>query len=244
MANNYFLFKEFTILQEKAAMKVTTDACLFGAWAANKLAEKDQTDLQILDIGTGTGLLSLMLIQKTTSALIDAIEIDRNAYEQAIENVMDSRWKEKIQVFHADIKSFESEKKYDIIISNPPFYENELKAVNLKKNLAHHNDGLLLSEIVELIKKFLAPGGQFYLLFPYKRYEELKKLLTVHYFQLDDLSLVKQTVSHDYFRIMLCGSLPPSIPFETACNEISIKDKDDNYTPAFIKLLKDYYLYL
>ena len=113
MANNYFRFKQFTIQQDKAAMKVTTDGCLFGAWVAKQIGEQPMTAVKLLDVGTGTGILSLMIAQKNPDCSIDAVEIDNNAYEQANENIISSPWKENIQVFHADIKSFEPGKKYD-----------------------------------------------------------------------------------------------------------------------------------
>lgn len=244
MSNSYFRFKQFTIQQDKAAMKVTTDSCLFGAWVAKKMAEHTGTSIQLLDIGTGTGLLSLMLAQKNTGCTIDAIEIDRNAYEQALENVMNSPWKEKIHVLHADIKLFEPRKKYDIIISNPPFYEKELKAEDENKNIAHHNAGLSFSDLFEVIKRQLSPEGYFYLLLPYKRNEEIRKLVFEHRFELSQLVLVRQSVNHGYFRIMLCGRLPSEKKEETVLDEMAIKDNNDNYTPSFTSLLKDYYLYL
>lgn len=244
MSNSYFRFKQFTIQQDKAAMKVTTDSCLFGAWVAKKMAEHTGTSIQLLDIGTGTGLLSLMLAQKNTGCTIDAIEIDRNAYEQALENVMNSPWKEKIHVLHADIKLFEPRKKYDIIISNPPFYEKELKAEDENKNIAHHNAGLSFSDLFEVIKRQLSPEGYFYLLLPYKRNEEVRKLVFEHRFELSQLVLVRQSVNHGYFRIMLCGRLPSEKKEETVLDEMAIKDNNDNYTPSFTSLLKDFYLYL
>ena len=119
MSNNYFQFKQFTIHQDKCAMKVCTDACLFGAFVANEI--QDKTINHILDIGAGTGLLSLMLAQKSNAA-IDAVEIDKSTYEQAEENISQSSWKEKITVYNSGIADFYSNYKYDLIISNPPFF--------------------------------------------------------------------------------------------------------------------------
>lgn len=244
MANNFFRFKQFTLQQDKAAMKVTTDGCLFGAWVAKQIAEQTQTNVQLLDIGTGTGLLSLMIVQKNPACEIEAIEIDKNAYEQAIENVLSSPWKEKINIVHSDIKSFEPGKKYDIIISNPPFYEKELKAEDEKRNIAHHDGGLSFNELFSILKQHLNPGGHFYLLLPFKRNEEIRKLILEHQLELVQLTFIRQSVNHSYFRIMLCGKLPSEKKEETFIDEIAIKDNTDNYTPAFISLLKDYYLYL
>ena len=115
-------------------MKVTTDGCLFGAWIAENMKKESLLYNHCLDIGTGTGLLTLMLAQENEIA-IDAIEIDKDAFEQAVENVTASPWSGRIQVVHADVREFESENQYDVIISNPPFYERELKSDDAKKIL-------------------------------------------------------------------------------------------------------------
>lgn len=133
MANSYFQFKEFTVRQERASMKVCTDACLFGAYAANQLIFINPAEC--LDIGTGTGLLSLMLAQKIP-ANIDAVEIEYASYSQAKGNFEHSPWREQLNVFHTDINQFQSEKKYNCIISNPPFFEKDLKSEDEKKNAA------------------------------------------------------------------------------------------------------------
>jgi tRNA1Val (adenine37-N6)-methyltransferase len=131
-------------------MKVTTDACLFGAWVAKEINNEKILINNYLDIGTGTGLLSLMIAQKNSSVKIDSIEIDKEAAEQALENVNASSWKERINVIHADAKDFAFTKKYDLIVSNPPFYENELKSPDEKKNMAHHG-GLSLDKLIQAI---------------------------------------------------------------------------------------------
>src|SRR5688572_25058776 len=141
MPNTYFQFKQFTIHQDRSAMKVTTDACLFGAWCATEI---NQDNKRLLDIGTGTGLLSLMIAQKN-KLLIDAVEIEEQAAVQAVENVKASPWKESVHVIHKNIRDFNSEKKYNYIISNPPFYENELSGERMEKNIAHHDAGLKMS---------------------------------------------------------------------------------------------------
>ncbi|MGB3005267.1 MAG: methyltransferase, partial [Chitinophagaceae bacterium] len=163
MSNSFFQFKQFTIHQDKCAMKVTTDSCLFGAWAAEQVHNLEIEVNNILDIGTGTGLLSLMLAQNCNAA-IDAIEIDKQTATQATENVQVSPFSEKIKIHFADVHQFGFEKKYNIIISNPPFYENELKSEYKKKNIAHHNEGLLLKDLLTIIHKQLLPSGSFYLL--------------------------------------------------------------------------------
>ncbi len=233
-------------------MKVTTEGCLFGAWAAEKINNVAHPDSfgekliinTVLDIGTGTGLLSLMYVQKNPEASIDAIEIDDEAAAQAEENVRAVPFKNRVHVIHDDVRTFSFQHKYDLIISNPPFYENELKADSLKKNVAHHNEGLLLEELLTVIKNNLNPEGIFCLLLPYKRNEEIKRLITKNELAILQMTFVKQSFTHDYFRIMLMGKLKVDEPTKTEFAEISIWDEKQMYTTEFAELLKDYYLYL
>ena len=223
-------------------MKVTTDACLFGSLLPT--SSEGGGFRNILDIGTGTGLLALMYAQKKSSAIIDAIEIDKEAAVQANENVMASPWKERINVINADVKDYLFSKKYDLIISNPPFYENELKGISNKKNIAHHNEGLLLEELLVVIKNNLNADGSFCLLLPFKRNEEIKNLLLNNEFEILNLTLVKQSVKHDYFRVMLMGKFKTGETEKTEFDEIAVWNDQQAYTPEFTNLLKDYYLYL
>jgi len=243
MSTSYFQFKQFTIHQDRCAMKVTTDACLFGAWAAGIVSSQGLGVKNILDIGTGTGLLSLMLAQQC-NASIDTIEVDKDTFEQAGENIAASLWADRIKVFQGDARAFRFPVQYDIIISNPPFYEKELMSYNTKKNLAHHNEGLHLPELLVIIKKNIQPDGSFYLLMPYKRKEEIRKLFIETDLSIQQLTFLRQSADHNYFRIMLAGKLKTEKQAETMIDEISIKDKEGQYTPFFVKLLKDYYLYL
>ena len=254
MSNTYFQFKQFTIHQDRTAMKVTTDACLFGAWAGERVGSRvlgvgsresgDRRPVRVLDIGTGTGLLALMLAQKIEDSAIDAVELDPEAYQQAKENVEKTVWAIRVHIFKGDARSLIQNEKYDGIISNPPFYEKELKGDNKKKNIAHHNEGLLVPQLLQIIRDHIQPHGLFYLLMPYKRNEEIRELLSGRELSITELVLVRQSVKHDYFRIMIEGSLAMNKETETNLTEIAIKDESDNYTPAFVDLLKDYYLKL
>ncbi|MBI3139009.1 MAG: methyltransferase, partial [Sphingobacteriales bacterium] len=167
MANSYFQFRQFTIYQDQCAMKVTTDGCLFGAWVARELHEENKESQQYLDIGAGTGLLPLMIIQQNPECRFDAIEIDAPAYKQALSNITAAGRGGSVQLVHGDIHSFNPGKKYDCIISNPPFYEKELKGDNTRKNIAHHNEGLLLPDLLKRCGELLKEEGTFYLLLPY-----------------------------------------------------------------------------
>ena len=253
MPNNYFQFKQFTIQQEKAALKVSTDSCLFGAWVAeevrsmkyevrsadNSLATH-HSPLTILDIGTGTGLLMLMLAQKC-DALIDGIEIDEPSYQQAKENIEASPWKERLQLLNADVKHFNFTKKYDLIISNPPFYEGDLKSGIAHRNVAMHDEGLKLDELMTVVDANLTEDGSFAVLLPYVRAERMIELAKGVDLHLQTHVQVKQTVRHGFFRSMLLFNSKKNEP---TVEELSIKDESNQYTPEFTSLLKDYYLYL
>ena len=225
-------------------MKVTTDSCLFGAWIANQINNEQLIINNLLDIGTGTGLLALMYAQKNPHAQIDAIEIDEDSFEQAKENIATCPWNERIKFFWGDAKNFEFTCKYDVIISNPPFYENELKSDNLKRNLALHGNELTLDELLFVIQSNLSETGTFFLLLPYKRQEEIRKIFQKYKFSMQQIIYIRQSVKHDYFRMIIMGKRKSAESVETSFDEISIWDEKERYTNEFVELLKDYYLYL
>jgi tRNA1Val (adenine37-N6)-methyltransferase len=182
-----------------------------------------------------------MLAQKTTGS-IDSLEIEQDACEQAIVNVSFSPWKDRIRIINQDANSFVAASKYDTIISNPPFYENELKSPDLKRNMAHHS-GLTLTDLLSVIRKTLGDNGAFYLLLPHKRINELESQVSTFGLALTQKMMVRQSVRHDYFRVMVAGvhdikGVVPDI------DEMSIKGKEQHYTAEFVSLLEDYYLHL
>jgi len=219
-------------------MKVCTDACILGAWVADKINTGQINASTILDIGTGTGLLSLMLAQKS-SAEVEAIEIEENAFEQASGNFARSPWSERLQAFHADAKNFNLSKKYDLIISNPPFYEDDLLSAVHNKNIAKHNEALNLNELNSVVKKLLSSSGSFAVLLPYHRVGYFEKLAGENNFYLREKLCVKQTLRHEYFRaVSLFGQTNQIVTLK----ELVIKKEDGNYSEEFIELMKDYYL--
>ena len=237
-----FQFKQFTIHQENTAMKVTTDGCLFGAWVAHRLSQMGGKNLRILDVGAGTGLLSLMIVQQCPDAKIDAIELDPGSLQDCRDNFRNSPWPERLNAIAGDINEFTSIEPYDIIVSNPPFYENELESLDAGRQLAHHGKGLILDNLLSIIKKQLTPGGRFYLLLPWKRNKEIKEMTGSHGLFISSWLLARQTPAHDHFRILVEGRL--SDPILSEFNEIVIKNEAGDYTEEFKKLLKEYYLYL
>jgi tRNA1Val (adenine37-N6)-methyltransferase len=224
-------------------MKVATDACLFGSWVANE-DKGEQVTEKVLDIGSGTGLLSLMYAQKNPSSKIDSIEIDEDTCKQAMENVAASPFANGIDVIRGDAKTFAPPKKYDCIISNPPFYEKEITSNNEKKNIAHHYSGLRLEELLNIINENLSLSGTFYLLLPFKRNEEIRKILLKQRLRVSKIVFVRQSTQHNYFRMMIAGKFDQENRAETLMEEISIRNDQQQYTREFKELLKDYYLYL
>ena len=239
MAQHYFQFKQFKIEQDKCAMKVCTDACLFGALAAN--FGTVTKNITVLDIGTGTGLLSLMYAQKNDSAKIDAVEIDEDAFEQAKENVACSGW-ENITVHHQSVQEFSKARNacYDFVLSNPPFFENDLKSENEQRNTALHSSDLTLKELMETANKLLSENGTFCVLLPFSRMEYFIGQAEKTHLFLRKKILVRQTPEHDFFRSILFFTREFS---DCETEEITIK-KGDTYSLKFSELLRDYYLYL
>lgn len=224
-------------------MKVTTDACLFAAWCASVVYRQLSPVNRLLDIGTGTGLLSLMIAQKNDTVIIDAIEIDEQAAMQAASNFQSSPWKERFHIHHTSIQHFNQspDHLFDLIISNPPFFHNDLKSDNTKRNLALHSEALSLEELFLSIQKRITMNGKFAILLPFHRSDYFEKLVKDEKFFLEEKVSVKQTPHHPYFRSMLLFSKQSTV---TKQNEIMIKDEFNDYSPEFTALVKDYYLYL
>lgn len=238
MSNHFFQFKQFKVQQDQCAMKVCTDACLFGAWVSDLVIKQSFTS--ILDIGTGTGLLSLMLAQKTTAA-IDAVEIEAQAFLQAGDNFRHSPWTDRLQVIHTDIRLYNSGRQYDLIISNPPFFENDLRSVTENKNAAKHDSTLTLDKLIATAKELLQPAGLFAVLLPYHRSSYFTGMALEQGLYCYRRVHVKQTPRHDYFRTMLLFGFDKQA---TKDSTLTIKEHDGNYSGDFISLLREYYLYL
>ena len=238
MPNPYFQFKQFMIRQDQCAMKVCTDACILGAWFANKTPPWSQ----VLDIGSGTGLLMLMLAQKHKGE-IRGIELDLDAYRQLQHNIGQSPWRQMLKVFPGDVRSFTFPDKFDFIISNPPFYEGDLAAASDADNLARHSKELTLAELLAVIDANLTAEGSFGILLPYQRsawFEE--QAASAYGFSLREKLLVRQTPHHDFFRSILYFSRRRESFVPTS--ELTIQNNEGVYTQDFNELMREYYLYL
>jgi len=240
MANTFFKFKQFTVHQEHCAMKVCTDACIQGAFTAQHLVDNQIMVPAILDIGAGTGLLSLMLAQRT-SAAITAVELDAGAAQQATENFAASPWANRLTLTREDIRKLDGEAKYDFIITNPPFYEAALKSGHAQKDQAMHATNLSYKELIAAVGRQLTPSGRVSVLLPYAVFETFRELAAVAGYHLQEVLYVRQSVNHGFFRtigIFAAKKVNPII------QELSIYDDSNVYTSAFAALLQPYYLYL
>jgi tRNA1Val (adenine37-N6)-methyltransferase len=221
-------------------MKVCTDACLFGAWVANKLKQKEITPNKIMDIGCGTGLLSLMLAQNTT-VQIDAIEINAAAFLQATENIEASPFKNQVHTFHGPVEQFAAHEKYDFIICNPPFYENQLQSTKADRNAAMHETTLSFDELANALFNILSINGKAAILLPYDRVLAFEKILHAKSFFIEEQLNVQHTSTHPFFRSFLLISNQNTLP---RTSTLAIKNSTGDYTAEFCTLLKDYYLNL
>ena len=234
MSNSYFRFKQFTIQQDRSVMKVCTDSCILGAWTTKRLHEAKR----ILDIGTGTGLLPIMLAQNS-NAIIDCIELDHDSFKQAEENIQESPWSERIHIIEGDARHYPFQTKYDFIITNPPFYESDLRSPDQKKNKARHEESLTLDELISVIRSGLLNDGDFSILLPFHRSDYFEKLASVNGFFLHEKLTVRQTPVHPAFRsISLFGTKKPEL---VILNELIIKNSEGKNSFQFTELLKDFY---
>jgi tRNA1Val (adenine37-N6)-methyltransferase len=245
-------------------MKVCTDACLFGAWVSQKNLVQNANS--IIDIGTGTGLLSLILAQVTESskASISAIEIETHAATEASSNFNLSKWSDRLVPINDSIQNFtasiskddlvsnelnknNNKQLFDIVISNPPFYEGDLKSPDAKKNKAAHSTELPWSSLVENVSSLLTDTGSFFVLVPTLRAYTMQKLAEVNQLQLAEEVLVYNDAKHLPFRSFFhFRKAKSSIDKDISVlrNKIVIKNTDNTYSAEFTELLKDYYLHL
>ena len=241
MPNTYFQFKQFRIEQDRCALKVCTDACLFGAWVADQVNKIQPPVKNILDIGSGTGLLMLMLAQRSR-AHITGVEIDRASFEQSTENIAHSQWKERLNITYADICQYEAAEQFELIISNPPFFENDLRSSKSHKNLSKHDTGLTFSALTEQVNRLLKQDGMFAVLLPYHRTDEFLELAQEKDLWLYEIATLKQTPRHPHFRSILL--LRREAQKHIQESSIIIQDEEGEYSKEATALLRDYYLYL
>ena len=229
-----FQFKEFTIQQEKAAMKVGTDSILLGSWV--DIGEADR----ILDIGAGTGLLSLMTAQRSNAMTIDAVEIDAAAHEEAVTNFENSPWADRLFCYHSSIQEFKDEvdEKYDLILSNPPFFNPSDIQSATQRDVARQTHLLNHITLLKTTKNFLSKKGTCAFVIPYEMesfFVNLAKNMGLYVYRILH---TKDTNTADYKRSLLQFKLYKTNP---KIEELVLKDKDKSYSNSFIKLTKEFY---
>ena len=231
-----FQFKEFTIYQDKTAMKVGTDGVLLGAW----VDLSDQPD-SILDIGTGTGLISLQLAQKCNAMTIDALEIEPNAHEQAVENFENSDWGDRLFCYHASLQEFvdEIDEKYDLIISNPPFYTDTFKSVEEKRATARHTKTLSFEELLSATTKLLSPKGSCAFIIPFHEEDTFLAYAEENQLYPQRITRVKGNIKAIFKRSLLQLSFTNTT---SKMEELAIEIKRHIYTNEYKDLVKDFYL--
>jgi tRNA1Val (adenine37-N6)-methyltransferase len=237
MSNTTFAFKQFVIKQDKCAMKVSTDAVLLGAWVI------PNGSASILDIGTGTGVIALMLAQKT-DAKIQAIDIDKDAVSQAKINFEESIFRHKLQVNQQAFQDFvkSTDQKFDLIVTNPPYFVDSLKNTDSIRSSARHADVLPYIDLIEGVKKILNPKGKFCLILPKKEAEQFRELAETKGFHLSKLLRVRTRSDKEEEKrhIMQFEFRPTEFSESTLVIEA---DQPMKYTEEYRNLTKDYYLH-
>ncbi len=231
-----FHFKQFTVQQDRCAMKIGTDGVLLGAWVSLRTNPNS-----ILDIGAGTGILSLQLAQRNNAQTLDAIEIDENAFEQCIDNFENSPWADRLFCYHASAQEFalEMDEKYDLIISNPPFYSEDYKSKNEARDMARFNDALPFEHLVGVVQKLLSKNGIFALILPRNEEENFIELAFKAGLFPNKICRVRGTpVSEEKRSLIEFSFNKTTIEMEFLTLEIS----RHQYTKEYKRLVEDFYL--
>jgi tRNA1Val (adenine37-N6)-methyltransferase len=232
--NNWFEFKQFRIEQKSSAMKVGTDGVLLGAWTSVGNTSR------ILDVGTGTGLIALMLAQRC-NAVIDAIEIDKEASLEAAYNFNQSAWNERLKVFHEDFLQYSvpTEEKYDLIVSNPPFFINSLKTPDERLAVAKHNVNMSIAQLLNKSSSLLKADGRIALIFPYEDFDYVKESARLAGYYVKKRTDVYAKPSKSPVRTLIEFSLIPLFP---VTDHLAIRDANDDFSETFRKMTAPYYL--
>lgn len=237
MSNSFFRFKQFTVFHDQCAMKVGTDGVLLGAWTDINNTES------LLDVGTGSGLIALMLAQKNNLSKIHAIDIDKDAIKQAKENISNSPYSSRITCERISLEEYvkESESKFDLIVSNPPFFDNSLKSPNRQRTLARHTDSLPVNDLICQSSLLLSDNGRLSIIYPYEYKKDITLLAKKNNLHISRITNVYPTPKSEPKRILIELSRKQSDVKE---ENIIIEKERHIYSDEFTALAKDFYLKL
>ena len=229
-----FHFKHFSLFHDRSTMKVGTDAVLLGAWA-----EVQPTDW-VLDIGTGCGILPLMLAQKGI-AKVHAVDLDEASALEAAENFQASQWSRQLFAFHADIRKFTMQCTYDLIISNPPFFINSYKSDTDRKNQTRHTDiSLSFVELASAVKRLLKPEGRFVLVLPERESHDFIPIAEKYHLFVHKCQQIIPMEGKEPNRVNL--ELRFGKPESVQVTELVMRKADNSFTEAYNDVVKPYYL--
>jgi len=233
MGNSWFQFQQFRIHQDRCAMKISTDAVLLGTLTRAEFPSK------ILDIGTGTGVIALMLAQRFPESAVTAIEIDSDAASQADDNFSDSPFSARMSLFHGRFQDFPVDKSFDLIVSNPPFFPDHLKSHDTKRNKALHTDELSFEELIAKAALLLSPSGSFWVILPPRQMQDLETLAERSGLSLFEKIKVRDNAQKPIYREIGGFSFSNASKNEV---ELTLKDENLTYTPAYSTLLSGFLL--
>lgn len=236
MPNTFFRFRRFVVHQDRCVMKVGTDSVLIGAWAHG--------GNRILDVGTGTGVVAMMMSQRFSDAMVDAVDIDADACVQAEANVAESPFASHIKVWHMSVQQFAEqpamEGTFQSVVSNPPFFENALKAPEKARNMARHTDALPFGQLFASVRKVMAKEGEFSVIIPFDYRQRLETEASLCGFFFSRVCAVRTTPSKQPKRYMLAFRLSP--PTEIEQEEGLLESSPGVRSPWYQSLTRDFYL--
>jgi len=232
-----FRFREFSVEDDRSTMRIGTDAILLGAWIDASGAEK------ILDIGTGCGVIALMIAQKS-NAQVDAIDINQESVDQARLNFDNSPWKDRLTAWHRSFREHAASAvtKYDIILTNPPYFRNSLRSADTKRNLARHHESFSFDGLFEAVNTLLKEKGSFYLILPETNTKSVRELGIDYQFSLNKILKIrpKETKNNNRVLMKFCRIKPE----QETVDELVLRHSDNSFTREYKELTANFYLSL
>jgi len=235
VSNSWFQFQQFRVEQDRCAMKISTDAVLLGSLA------QSNSPKQILDIGTGTGVIALMLAQRFAEAQVIALELDPDAAAQAAENCQASPFSQRIKVKEGRLQTYPEEERFDLIVSNPPYFPDHLKSSDAKRNQALHTDNLSFNELIQKAGRLLADSGSLWIILPPRQMRDFAALAAQQNLHPVDQFLIRDTATKPIHREVICFTPLPALT-DISSRELYLKLEDGSYSEEYKALLAGFLL--